>query len=80
MTWVTRQRPTVDRIACPWLIARFVDQWAECLTPESRGLEALAGGFQRAFSDEHAQRAAELPVYDALYAYCQGLGEAEQQT
>jgi hypothetical protein len=25
MKWVTRERPTVDRIACPWLIRRFVD-------------------------------------------------------
>src|SRR5256885_838953 len=23
--WVTRERPKIDRIACPWLIARFVD-------------------------------------------------------
>ncbi|WP_204273107.1 chromate resistance protein ChrB domain-containing protein, partial [Enterobacter hormaechei] len=23
--WVTRARPKVDRIACPWLIRRFVD-------------------------------------------------------
>ena len=26
MKWVTRERPKIDRIACPWLIARFVDQ------------------------------------------------------
>jgi hypothetical protein len=25
MDWVTRERPKIDRIACPWLIARFVD-------------------------------------------------------
>ena len=24
MTWVTRARPMVDRVACPWLIKRFV--------------------------------------------------------
>ncbi|HEX9125190.1 MAG TPA: chromate resistance protein ChrB domain-containing protein [Methylomirabilota bacterium] len=29
--WVTRERPKIDRIACPWLIARFVDQDAEFL-------------------------------------------------
>lgn len=29
--WVTRERPKVDRIACPWLIARFVDKAAEFL-------------------------------------------------
>ncbi|TBR14157.1 MAG: chromate resistance protein [Rugosibacter sp.] len=25
MKWVTRERPKMDRIACPWLIARFID-------------------------------------------------------
>ena len=29
--WVTRERPKIDRIACPWLIARFVDPQAEFL-------------------------------------------------
>jgi rhodanese-related sulfurtransferase len=29
--WVTRERPKVDRIACPWLIHRFVDPGAEFL-------------------------------------------------
>src|SRR5262245_36749512 len=31
MKWVTRQRPKVDRIACPWLIRRFVDEDADFL-------------------------------------------------
>ena len=31
MKWVTRHRPKIDRIACPWLIARFVDKDAEFL-------------------------------------------------
>lgn len=31
MKWVTRERPMVDRIACPWLIKRFVDAGAEFL-------------------------------------------------
>lgn len=137
MKWVTRARPRVDRVACPWLIKKFVDADAEFLyapgdqvmavaeregatpydvpnvelahvgpecsfdaiikkykladpalqklalivrgadtaakdlTPESRGLEAIAAGFQLAYQDDHKQLAAELPVYDALYAYCQ---------
>jgi len=29
--WVTRQRPKTDRIACPWLIRRFIDPEAEIL-------------------------------------------------
>jgi hypothetical protein len=136
MQWVTRARPKVDRIACPWLIKNFVDADAEfvyvpseevaayaertgaipydipdvefghhgpeCsfdaivkkynltdpalqrlalivrgadtaakdLTPESRGLEAVADGFRRLYDDDHEQLAAESIVYDALYAYC----------
>jgi hypothetical protein len=29
MKWITRERPKIDRVACPWLIARFIDQDAE---------------------------------------------------
>ncbi len=29
MKWVTRERPKIDRIACPWLVARFIDPDAE---------------------------------------------------
>lgn len=142
MKWVTRANPKVDRVACPWLIRKFVDpeaeflyapgdqvmtvaeregatpydvpnvelghEGAECsfdaiikrykltdpalnklalivrgadtaakdLTPESRGLEAIAAGFQLCYEDDHQQLAAELPVYDALYAYCQKLVQA----
>lgn len=31
MKWITRERPKIDRIACPWLIARFIDRDAEFL-------------------------------------------------
>jgi hypothetical protein len=31
MKWITRERPKIDRIACPWLIARFVDERPEFL-------------------------------------------------
>src|SRR5205814_8178385 len=58
------------------LIVRGADTAAKDLTPESRGLEAIAAGFQLAYADDHEQLAAELPVYDALYSYCQKLVEA----
>lgn len=29
MKWITRERPKIDRIACPWLIRKFVDKDAE---------------------------------------------------
>lgn len=31
MKWITRERPKIDRIACPWLIARFIDREPEFL-------------------------------------------------
>ncbi len=141
MKWVTRERPKVDRVACPWLIKRFVDAQAqflyvpgdqvlavaereqaipfdvpgvelghhgeECsfdaiirkynltdpalprlavivrgadtaakdLTPESRGLEAIAEGFRLVYQDDQEQLEHELPVYAALYAYCRQRSE-----
>ena len=145
MKWVTRERPAVDRIACPWLIRRFVDPEAEFLyvpadrvlevaedegalsydapgarythrdglcsfevlveeyelhdpalhllarivhgadvaedvdaTPQSAGLKAVAEGFSYAEPDDHRQLELELPVYDALYAWCRR--ELEQTT
>jgi hypothetical protein len=26
MQWITRERPKIDRIACRWMIARFIDE------------------------------------------------------
>ncbi len=99
MKWVTRERPKVDRIACPWLIKRFVDPEFDAIlkkygltdpalqrlalivrgadtdakdfTPESRGLEAIAEGFRLVYQNDYEQLEHELPVYDALYAWCQ---------
>ena len=31
MKWVTRERPKIDRIACPWLIQRFIEKEPEFL-------------------------------------------------
>ena len=31
MKWVTREHPKIDRVACPWLIRRFIDREAEFL-------------------------------------------------
>jgi hypothetical protein len=46
MKWVTRERPKIDRIACPWLVARFIDRDAEFLyVPAGEVLKvAEAGG------------------------------------
>ena len=42
MQWVTRERPKIDRIACPWLIQRFIDQAAEFLFVPGDSVLALA--------------------------------------
>ncbi len=31
MKWVTRERPKIDRIACPWPVTRFIDEAPEFL-------------------------------------------------
>lgn len=31
MKWITRERPKIDRIACPWLVARYIDREPEFL-------------------------------------------------
>lgn len=143
MKWVTRERPKVDRVACPWLIKRFVDAQAEFLyvpadqvmqtaqrenaipfdvpnvelghrgpecsfdaiiekyhltdralqrlapivrgadtdakqlAREAAGLEAIAEGFRLVYRDDHELLEREMPVYDALYAYCQSLDEGK---
>jgi len=42
MKWVTRERPKIDRIACPWLIARFIDPQAEFLYVPSEDVIKVA--------------------------------------
>jgi hypothetical protein len=42
------------------------------LTPESRGLDAIAGGFQQMDIGDHEKLAREFPLYDALYVHCGG--------
>lgn len=43
MKWITRERPKIDRIACPWLISRFIDPAAEFLyVPDADVLKVAA--------------------------------------
>jgi len=44
MKWVTRENAKVDRIACPWLIRRFVDAEAEFLYVPAADVLAVASG------------------------------------
>jgi hypothetical protein len=43
--WVTRERPKVDRIACPWLVRRFVDPSSVFLFVEPSEVELVADRF-----------------------------------
>jgi hypothetical protein len=138
MPWVTREHPRTDRVACPWLIRKFIEPNAEIVyvpaaevlpyaertgaisfdakgarythrdgrcsfevlvedynlggesalalmarivhgadvaddreaTPQSPGLRAVADGFALLGVPDQEQLALELPVYDALYAWC----------
>lgn len=42
MKWITRERPKIDRIACPWLIERFIDKEAEFLYVSSTEVFKIA--------------------------------------
>ena len=67
--YLTPQRAWLDRLA---LIVRGADTSDKDLTPESRGLDAIAGGFQQMELSDHEKLDREFPVYDALYVYCGG--------
>jgi hypothetical protein len=53
MEWVTRARPKTDRIACPWLIRRFIDPGAEIVyVPAEQVLS---------YAKEHGARSFDAP-------------------
>lgn len=56
MKWVTRERPKTDRVACPWLIRRFIDPEAEILYVQAdRVLEVAAREGARSFDAPGAE-------------------------
>jgi rhodanese-related sulfurtransferase len=67
--WVTRERPKIDRIACPWLIARFVDRNAEFLyvpTKEVRDAAKARNAIPYDIPDVHFSHDGELCSFDAF--------------
>ncbi len=42
MKWITRKNANVDRVACPWLIRRFIDKEAEFLFVPTEEVSAVA--------------------------------------
>lgn len=56
MKWVTRARPKTDRLACPWLIRRFIEPDAEILyVPTADVLDVAAAENARSFDTDGAQ-------------------------
>lgn len=56
MQWVTRERPKTDRIACPWLIRRFIDADAEIIyAPAEAVLDVARAKGARSFDTPGAE-------------------------
>jgi hypothetical protein len=69
MKWITRERPKIDRIACPWLIAKFIDQQAEFLyvpTKEVLHLAEETGAIPYDIPDVELTHVGEFCSFDAL--------------
>jgi hypothetical protein len=69
MKWITRARPKIDRVACPWLIARFIDREPEFLfAPPSDVLRLAAEADAIPFDIEGVELSHDGPLcsFDAL--------------
>ncbi|HKF62633.1 MAG TPA: chromate resistance protein ChrB domain-containing protein [Dongiaceae bacterium] len=69
MKWVTRERPKIDRIACPWLVTRFIDREPEFLfVPASRVMEVAkeTGAIPYDVPDVELSHVGELCSFDAF--------------
>ena len=69
MKWVTRARPKIDRIACPWLIARFIDKAPEFLyVPTDQVLKVAkeTGAVPYDIPDVEMSHVGELCSFDAF--------------
>ena len=69
MKWVTRERPKIDRIACPWLITRFIDKDAEFLYVPADQVLAVAetsGATPYDIPDVEYSHVGELCSFDAF--------------
>jgi len=62
MKWITRERVKVDRVACPWLIRKFVDKYAEFVfvsadkvMDEAKRLDAIPYDVQNVELGHHGQ-------------------------
>ncbi len=51
MKWITRERVKVDRVACPWLIKKFIDPEAEFVFAPAEDVAKKAAGLQAEMFD-----------------------------
>jgi len=67
--WVTRQRPKIDRIACPWLVRRFIDRNAQFLFVDPSEVLNVADKFEATPFDiegVHWSHRGELCTFDVM--------------
>ena len=67
--WVTRQRPKIDRIACPWLIRRFVDRNAQILFVSPSEVRDVADRYNATpfdIEDVHWSHRGEQCTFDTM--------------
>lgn len=80
--WVTRERPKIDRIACPWFVARFVDRDAEFLyvpTPEVKDTARKTGAVPYDVPDVAFSHDGPLCSFDAFLKHYRLTDPALQQ-
>ena len=71
MKWITRERPKIDRIACPWLIARFIDKDPAFLyVPygEVLSIAQITGAIPYDIPDVELSHVGDLCSFDAFLA------------
>ena len=69
MKWITRERPKIDRIACPWLISRFIDKNAEFIftkPTEIMSVSAQTGAIPFDVPNVELTHVGELCSFDAF--------------
>jgi hypothetical protein len=66
MKWITRERPKIDRIACPWLVARFIDRSPEFLYVKAGDVLRVA---QETGATPYDVPGVELSHVDALCSF-----------
>ena len=71
MQWITRERPKIDRIACPWLIERFIDKSAQFIFAPPADVPRLAassGAIPFDVEGVELSHVGPLCTFDALLA------------